>query len=191
MARRDTLERLKRLINKHWSVIIPCTGIYEMRRFLTTTSVLLLLVVTWGQVLAASVCPHMQAAHSCCFTKKAEHKQDQAAHHEDMAMGEMSGGESMGMQAAPAAPSSEERVGSIGHPMKDCAPCVDRSPLQTTPVTVSSVDQSKRGVEIVAPLETSLLAPLALASRSLVSSRSHAPPGVQAPRHVLISVFRI
>lgn len=161
-----------------------------MKRLLTTISVLLLLATTWGQVLAASLCVHMQAAHSCCFIRKAEHKHYQHTHHEGMAMTVMEGAESVGMYAH-ATEDAEEGVSSIGQPMRGCTPCVQNSTLQTTTVAIGFVHQSKRDVKMAAPLEAALLAPIGLTSTLSVSSRPHAPPNASAPRHVLVNVFRI
>lgn len=98
--------------------------------------------------------------------------------------------ENLGMRA-PATGDAEEGVGSIGQPMKDCAPCVQNIQLQTTTVVTGFVDQSKRGVKMAAPLDAAILAPLGLLSSSSVSSRPHAPPAASAPLYALISVLRI
>lgn len=159
-----------------------------MRRLLTTISVLLLLAITWSQALAASLCLHTQAAHSCCFVTKTEHKQYQSAHNEGMTMPGMDAAGSVGMDATQDA--QEEDV-FIGQSMKDCAPCVQTSPLQTTTLVTGFVDQSKRDLRMAAPLGAALLAPVGLTSALSASSRPHAPPGNSSPRYTLINVLRI
>jgi hypothetical protein len=166
-----------------------------MRRFLLIASVLMLFVSGWGHVLAAALCPHVKAEHSCCPAQKQEaarHDHGLSASHEAMPMDGMEG---MDMQT-PATPVAETpTVGgdanSLGQPVEDCVHCMGHSQLPTPPVAVGTADQSSRSAELAAPPATSLVTPPIPALTALVTSRPHGPPGASAPRHVLINIFRI
>jgi hypothetical protein len=164
-----------------------------MRRFLLIASVLMLFVSGWGHVLAAALCPHVKAEHSCCPAQAtASHDHGLSSSHEAM---QMDGMEGMDMQT-PAAPVAETLTtggdaNSLGQPLEDCAHCMGHSQLPITPVAAGTADQSSRSAELAAPPATSLISPIAPTLTALVSSRPHGPPGTSAPRHVLINIFRI
>ena len=159
-----------------------------MRRFLLTASVLLLFLSGWSQVLAASLCSHTRGAQACCLMKKAGHAG--ASSHHGMAMDGM---ESMEMPSGEAVPAhSNESAGWFSQRLEDCAHCLGHSQSQTVPVaSIITSDQSGRGGETLAPPATIMLASLAAAFATPVTSRQHAPPCATKSRHVLISVFRI
>jgi len=149
-------------------------------RLLFAGIILSLFVSSWGTVLAAAMCPHMAADHSCCH---AMHKHGRMT---DMAM-------TSDMQMSPIAVQSPaaSQANTFSQPLEACAHCLGHSQLPPRPVTLREADQTKRGVKISAPFAAdgpNSLIPLRVPA---VLPRPHAPPGVMPARHGLLSVFRI
>jgi hypothetical protein len=84
-----------------------------------------------------------------------------------------------------------EVAGSLGLPMDECTHCVSHSQLGTAPVPGIGAEQSKRVGETLAPLPSRLVSTFVAALKTSLTTRTHAPPGASAPRHVLINIFRI
>lgn len=157
-----------------------------VRRFLLVGSLLLLSTSGWANVLAASLCTHTAGAHACCMTKKAG-KAKASSHHE---MG-MHGMESMERPRREAAPTSYPGALSLGKPTEDCPHCLGHSQTQAAAVASVAPGQSGQDGKTLAPAAIVPLAATASAFAPPITFRQHAPPGNTAPRHVLISVFRI
>jgi hypothetical protein len=152
-------------------------------RFLSTGILLLaLLVSAWGNVLAAALCPHMAADHSCCH---AQFSHSSASHE---MMGEMQMGD---MQMTPAAPAHGSEGNAFTQPGMSCEYCIGYSQMTATPNTLRQATQTKHGIELSAPLAPSQSITVASSFVPSVTSRQHAPPGDISSRHVLLSVFRI
>lgn len=165
-----------------------------MKRLLLSAIILLLLVSGWSHVLAAALCPHVKMAQVCCPVKEtASHDHGMSTAHEAMPMDGMEGMEMQTPAATPVAETSttKESADSLSQPVEDCSHCMGHSQLPTTPVAVSTTDQSSRSAEQAAPPATSLITPTIPTLAALVSSRPHGPPGASTTLHVLISVFRI
>ena len=184
-----------------------------MKRLLPTRLALLLVMGSLGNVFAAAFCPHMPG-HDCCLTKTASSQHSHQPMH-DMAMDgmtnesmQMAGSEmqdmieddqsllsrSLATNEEALTPTSEESLvtNTVGPLVDACTHCLSHSGIQNAPVSSVSVpDQSNRDPG-AGPLPVSrfparpetMLAQIGLA-------REHAPPGNNAPRHVLISVFLI
>jgi hypothetical protein len=157
-----------------------------MKRLLLITVALLLSVSSWGEVLAAALCPHMQASHACCVAKASgTHRHGQVmAHHDGM----MEGME----MTVPTTPAIEEAARAITEPVGLCGHCMSRSEPPARFIIVARADaQSKKELR-AAPTQTlGLPSPFSASSTLLITSRQNAPPGDQSSRHVLINVFRI
>jgi hypothetical protein len=158
-------------------------------RFLSTGILLLaLLASSWGNVLAAAMCPHMASDHSCCHAQlshgSASHEMMGGMQMDEMQMGDM--------QMTPAAaPAHETEDHAFTPPGMSCEYCIGHSQTTATPNTLRQATLTKHGVELSAPLAPSQLITVANSFVPSITSRQHAPPGDTSARHVLISVFRI
>jgi hypothetical protein len=164
-----------------------------MRRKVSIIGVLLLALCVsgWGSALAAALsCPHaqgeqqrramMEQGHSCCHAKLAQQAQPHCSTPEHEAMGE-----------ARMMPVVEDGAEVVAPPAGSCAHCVDRSEVPATP-TFREANQVKRNVDATATSrKVTPLAPFAALFAPQVLSRQGSPPGVQARKHLLISVFII
>ncbi|HKQ51087.1 MAG TPA: hypothetical protein VJT74_01870 [Pyrinomonadaceae bacterium] len=140
-----------------------------MKRLLLICVISLLFVSGWGHVLGAAFCPKMRDMPGC-------HMQagDDSAHGHD------------GMEMSTA----EGKVGSLERPLASC--CASRPEAPTVPAIVSrGAQQSKQdGGALLKPAPKAIV-PQARSFAPPVTSRQHAPPGAQTPRHLLVSVFLI
>jgi hypothetical protein len=87
----------------------------------------------------------------------------------------------------------EEAVANtFDHPVESCAHCLGHSGIVNAPISSVSVpDQSNKDLGSV-PLPISrFLAQPAMTLAQIGLPREHAPPGSNAPRHILINVFLI
>ncbi|MDQ3744421.1 MAG: hypothetical protein M3444_08560 [Acidobacteriota bacterium] len=151
-----------------------------MRRRHLSVVILLsaLLLGAWGQVLAASSCPHMRQEHACCHARV---RHNEAAH--DMAGG-MHTTRAIGANCGAEVTASDK-------PIEECDHCMGRSSRSPQTATLREVDLTNPGSQFVAPTSASGASDLALPFTAPVPSREHSPPDASADRHVLISVFRI
>lgn len=143
---------------------------------------LALLLSTWGNVLAAALCPHLKQDHSCCPAQVSH----DSAHHEmadDMQMS--------GMEMPPAA-AQETKADVVSRPVEACAHCVGHSQAPTLPLTPGGAAPTNHSRQLAAPLAVSPLGSRLTLFGDEIVSRPHAPPerGSSA-RHILIGVFRI
>ena len=133
-------------------------------------------------MLAAAICPKMQAMASCPMMRTVDKS---VSSHEEMVMGE-----SGDMQMTPTV--TEGEANAIEQPIASCPHCFRQSePPTTSVVATKGVEQSRRDAGAIMQqalkaitLPTSSFAPP-------VASRQHAPPSASTPRHILISVFLI
>jgi len=88
--------------------------------------------------------------------------------------------------------SNEAAASKFDQPVEPCAHCVGHSGVANAPVSFVSVSgQSGKDVgPVLLPVSRLLVRPnVTLVQIGL--PREHAPPGTNAPRHILISVFLI
>ena len=159
-----------------------------MKRLLLISIISLLLVSGWSHVLAAALCPRMQARASCHMLL--EHHTSSA--HEAMKMtGEM------GEMQMSETTLYEGEVDALGLPSGSCPHCFYRSENPTsTVVAVKGVERSRRDQGVILQQAIKAFAPLATSFTPPISKRQHAPPGATTTttttaRHVLISIFLI
>lgn len=167
-----------------------------MRRKISIIGVLLLslCVSGWGSALAAALsCPHakgeesrarMAQDHSCCHAKAAQEAQPHcsAAGHE--AMGDMQ------MMPAPVAVADTAAAATLRPAGSSCAHCMERSEFPATPNALQTT-QLKRSADANISHTPTPFAPLAALFTPRVLSRQGSPPGAQARKHLLISLFLI
>lgn len=176
-----------------------------MKRFFPTTIALLLVMGSLGHVLAASLCPR-SLGRECCFAKTSKPKHDSSCCHPNMPMHLMSMGsmtmDDMVMEDtatvevlnpfAPPVVDEEVLANAFEQPVESCAHCLAHSGVPNTPASfVATQDESGKAVDSVPSQVPSFLAPTLNTISQHGSPREHAPPGTNAPRHVLISVFLI
>jgi hypothetical protein len=143
--------------------------------------VLVLLNSAMGSVLAATLCPHVSGAMSCCSAEPSK----QHEHTDGMQMD--------GMQAeAPSTSTAQEQSAtSVGEPRTICSHCITHSKAVSVPVFLREADHKNAQVGAAAPKSFAQALVPFTASVHLISVRSHAPPGPRNPRYILLSVFRI
>ena len=80
----------------------------------------------------------------------------------------------------------------LDQPVESCAHCLGHSGIANAPVSfVGLSHQSGKEIgPVLLPVPGSLIRP-AVALAQILLPREHAPPGMSAPRHILISVFLI
>jgi hypothetical protein len=190
-----------------------------MKRFLLFNLALLLIMSSFGHVFAAAFCPRA-SGHKCCFAKTVTHTHSSSSCHEsmdmhdmhldamnmkDMAMADASmdhlamndmviGAVTIDISAPVSPPGFSDQVVANGfdQPIESCAHCVSHSGVANGPVSfVSASGQSGKdvGFDLVPVSRFLVRPPLTIAQGGL--PREHAPPGTNAPRHILISVFLI
>ena len=173
----------------------------EKRVLFTLIIVIALLSSAWGNVLAASFCPHFaqnhvrsfkHSAHQPVSTEVASHAETCGMNMPDMQMESMDN--SQGDPDAPvaqtdAANDSNTDADALDHPGEPCPHCLMHSQPTSVTATVVAVDPSKRLVETNAPpADFAMASPSALVP---ITPLEHGPPGNSFPRYVLINVFRI
>ena len=172
----------------------------EKRVLFTLIIVIALLSSAWGNVLAASFCPHFAQNHVRSFKHSAQQPvSTEAASHAgtcgmnmpDMQMESMDN--SQGDPDAPvaqtdAANDSNTDADALDHPGEPCPHCLMHSQPTSGTATAVAVDPSKRLVEANAPADFAMASPSALIP---ITPLEHGPPGNSFPRHILINVFRI
>ena len=173
----------------------------EKRVLFTLIIVIALLSSAWGNVLAASFCPHFAQNHVRSFkhsaqqpvsTEVASHAGTCGMNMPDMQMESMDN--SQGDTDAPVAQTdgandSNADADALDHPGEACPHCLMHSQPISVTATVVAVDPSKRLVETNAPpADFAMASPSALVP---ITPLEHGPPGNSFPRYVLINVFRI
>jgi hypothetical protein len=176
-----------------------------MKRFFPTGLALLLVMGSFGHVLAAGFCPR-SFGRECCFAKTSKHAPDSSSCHQEMAMHLMPmDGMPMDDMAVEdtataevpnplASPVVDEEVlaSAFEQPFESCTHCMSHSGISNTPASFVTVpDESRKAVDSLPLPVSSFLAPSLTTVKQFRSPREHAPPGTSAPRHVLISVFLI
>jgi hypothetical protein len=147
-----------------------------MKRLLPICIISLLFVSGWGHVLAAAFCPNMRDMQGCPMRAG----QDSARVHVGIEMGDMQ------MPSS----STEGRAGSVERPLASC--CASKPEAPPAPVVASrGAERSKHDLGAVLKPVPNAIAPPAPSFAPAVTSRQHAPPGAQTPRHILVSVFLI
>lgn len=184
-----------------------------MKRFLLTSLALLLVMGSLGHVFAAAFCPRM-LGHDCCVSKEATTKLSQSHQHMPGMVMDSMAGESMQMDESemsgmfmengvqpsfidqpihPLSSSAEFASASrVEEPVDACTHCLSHSGMQNMPISsVGLSDQSGKEVgSLPLPGSRFFVRPsMTLAVTGL--SREHSPPGIRAPRHVLLNVFQI
>ena len=142
--------------------------------------VVALLLGTWGNVMAACVCPLMN--HSCQTgpSHMPVLKQQSSCQHEmPMTVDGL-------IMEKPSDNVSDCSI--LESPNKQFRFMYSQS-LSGTAMVVA-VDQARRLIEADAPLDNSAIA-LSLAFPIPINPLEHGPPGILFPRHLLISVFRV
>ncbi|MGB7926414.1 MAG: hypothetical protein WCF57_24445 [Pyrinomonadaceae bacterium] len=180
-----------------------CRGIQLfqiMRRKISIIGLLLLALCVsgWSSALAAALyCPHakstqaramMRQDHSCCRAKLARAaEQQQPPHCSTAASHQAMTGEAQAMPVADAAGGEPQPV---AQPAGSCAHCVDRSEIPASP-TFGQANRIERNADATTSRKATPLAPFAASFAPQVLSRQGSPPGAQARKHLLISVFII
>ena len=175
----------------------------EKRVLFTLIIVIALLSSAWGNVLAASFCPHFaqnhvrsfkHSAHQPVSTEVASHAETCGMNMPDMQMESMDN--SQGDPDAPvaqtdAANDSNTDADALDHPGEPCPHCLMHSQTPSGAIIVQAINPEKRSVESEAPPATSAQVSLPAILVAKPSPNEHAPPGESSRWHVLISVFRI
>jgi hypothetical protein len=190
-----------------------------MKRFLLASLALLLVMSTSGQAFAAAFCPRA-SGHECCFAKTVSHTHSSSSSHENMAVHHMHmagmnmdnmpmvdtsmdhmamndvmvGAATIDTSAPVSPPAFNDQVvaNKFDQPIESCTHCVGHSGVANGPVSfVSLPGQSGKevGFDLVPVSRFLVRSPLTPAQVGL--HREHAPPGTNAPRHILIDVFLI
>lgn len=155
-----------------------------MRRFTTFFGVTLLalLVSGWGNVLAATLCPHAMGGQAQENVKKA------AAHQHDSSQQEMGG---MQMTHASEAGHCDSKVAAFDQPAGICTHCLGQN---ESPTTSSSLQREltlkKRDAGTIVKPETTTTS-LAIIYTPQFLPTQNAPPGSSNRKHLLLSVFLI
>ncbi|HEV2914185.1 MAG TPA: hypothetical protein VGX92_12965 [Pyrinomonadaceae bacterium] len=169
-----------------------------MRRQFSLIVILLwaLNVSGWGGVLAAALCPHaaqMAAAKGPAASplKTKEHaschaKADQSASQSSMAS-------SHEANADGKAPSSTREAGPLAltEPARSCQHCVSHRGLPTEPVKTRDSQPGRTDAGNLYSPDAKTIAPPVFEFAQAVVPTQGAPPGRQARRHLLLSVFLI
>ena len=80
----------------------------------------------------------------------------------------------------------------LDQPVESCAHCLGHSGIANAPVSFVGLSHhsGKEIGPVLLPVPGFLIRP-AVAVAQILLPREHAPPGMSAPRHILISVFQI
>ncbi len=178
----------------------------------------MLVMSTSGHVFAATFCPRA-SGHECCFAQTISHTHSSFSSHESTAVHDMhmdnmnmdhmlmadTSIDQMAMNdmmidattvnvSIPFSPraSSEAAASKFDQPVEPCAHCVGHSGIASAPVSfVSAPNQSGKELgSVLLPVSIFLVRPNVTVAQ-IGLPREHAPPGTNAPRHILISVFLI
>jgi hypothetical protein len=191
-----------------------------MKRLFPSGLALLLVMGSLGHVFAAAFCPRV-LGRACCLAKTAVHTHEassSAIHsmpmdgmtmHEmamektatdimvvdGMAMDHMAmSGGGMDLMSTTSSPLTEDYAcaGRVEQPVETCSHCLSHSGILNAPLSsVSAPDQSNRDLgSVLLPVSRFLVRSAMTVAQSGLP-REHAPPGTNAARHILISVFLI
>jgi hypothetical protein len=156
-----------------------------MRRFTSFSGVMLLalLVSGWGNVLAATLCPHAMNAQAQADVGKA------AMHRHDSSRQEMDG---MQMAQTGETGHCDSKVAAFDQPAGICTHCLSRN---ESPATSSSLQREltlkKRDTgKIVKPEAITATLPAIVHTPQFLPTQN-APPGSSNRKHLLLSVFLI
>lgn len=132
-------------------------------------------------VLVAALCPHLRSPAASCFTEMPA----SATSHDNMDHMDMDPGES-----EPVANENAEAI-TVDQPVKACPHCAIHSGSSSNPGSLRETETAKRASDLNIPVTVEQVLSDRPPSSSLVTTRSHGPPGELIPRHLLINVFRI
>ncbi len=153
-----------------------------IKRLVSTTFLCFALLFGQGGVLLiAALCPHLQSGMPSCETQGSTAPMT----HEEMGhMGHTEMKDDPELQP-------EADTTALGQPLGKCSHCAVHSRTTPNPASVRETEAPKRSVDLNLPLHLSRVAPIALPSLPVLTSRAHGPPGEGIPRHILVNIFRI
>ncbi|HEV7375686.1 MAG TPA: hypothetical protein VGN95_13265 [Pyrinomonadaceae bacterium] len=153
-----------------------------MRRFTSFFGITLLalLVSGWGNVLAATLCPHVMGAQAN-VEKAASHQHDSP----QQAMG--------GMQMTHASESGHcaSKVAAFDQPAGICTHCLSRNEFPATASSLRELTLKKRDAGTIVRPAASAATSLAIVYTPQFLPTQNAPPGPSNRKHLLVSVFLI
>lgn len=149
------------------------------KRFLATTFLATALLFSQGgNFLVGALCPHLRSGMASCGTQLAEPTMS----HEGMGH--------MGMSHE-SAPNPDPDAVALGQPMVPCSHCAVHSGTNPNTASLRETEAVKRSFNLNTPHSFPGVPPVSVPPVSVLTSRAHGPPGERAPRHILISIFRI
>jgi hypothetical protein len=154
-----------------------------MRRFTSFFGVMLLalLLSGWGNMLAATLCPHAMGGQAN-VEKVATHQYDSP----QQEMGEMQ------MQHAPAAGHCDGKVAAFDQPAGICTHCFGQNESPATSLSLQrELTLKKRDAGTIVRPATSAATSLAIVYTPQFLPTQNAPPGYQNRKHLLLGVFLI
>ena len=164
----------------------------SMRRKISIIGLLLLslCVSGWSSALAAALsCSHAKGGepramlieqdHSCCRAKL-----EKTESHCSTAERQPMGGKRMMLAVM------NVHATAAAQAARSCAHCIDRSEVPATPI-FRQANRINQNADAVASRKVTPLAPFAALFAPPIISRQGSPPGSQARKHLLISVFLI
>lgn len=135
-----------------------------------------------GNLLVASLCPHLQSAMPNCGT----HLDAQAMAHGNIEHAEMGS-----MEHSAAANQDEANAFALAQSATTCPHCAIHSRTTSYAVSLRQSEAARRLHDAIIPLRFSRTAGVTVPPFPVPVSRAHGPPGTSKPRHILISIFRI
>ena len=154
----------------------------------------------WGNVIAASLCPHMSGKHDCC------RGQTRPRHsHENMAGMDMPDMQMDGMQMSEKdmadsqredvpvenTPQARQDGEAFTLPTEMCAHCLLHSPSNATRTMRDVAQANKFSEQISAPFAERMVESVFFIVAPPICRDHSPPPGTGDSRHLLINVFRI
>jgi hypothetical protein len=155
-----------------------------MRRFTSFFGITLLalLVSGWGNVLAATLCPHAMGGQAQANVEKA------VAHQHDSSQQEMGG---MQMTHASEAGHCDSKVAAFDQPAGICTHCFSRNESPATSSSLRELTLKKRDAGTIVRPEAITTTSLAIVYTPQFLPTQNAPPGSSNRKHLLLSVFLI
>ena len=155
-----------------------------MRRFTSFFGITLLalLVSGWGNVLAATLCPHGMGGQAQVKVEKA------VAHQHDSSQHEMGG---MQMTPSTTAGHCGSKVAALDQPAGICTHCFGQNESPVTSSSLRELTLKKRDAGIIFRPAASAAISLAIIYRPQFLPTQNAPPGDSNRKHLLLNVFLI
>lgn len=145
---------------------------------------ILAVVLLFSQVsnlLIASLCSHLRSGLASCQTQVTQ----PASTHEHM------GHEQMGSMESESTPEQNADENALGQYPERCKHCAMHSRSAADPISLRETEAAKRLGHLQLPLIISRVVSVPTTFVTILTARSHGPPGYRAPRHILINIFRI